>query len=33
MTDQDFVLGKVKEAFKAAFDIDPSQITCKGQRK
>jgi acyl carrier protein len=27
MTDQDFVLGKVKEAFKAAFDIDPSQIT------
>jgi acyl carrier protein len=27
MTEQDFVLGKVKEAFKAAFDIDPSQIT------
>jgi acyl carrier protein len=27
MTEPDFVLGKVKEAFKAAFDIDPSQIT------
>jgi acyl carrier protein len=27
MTEPDFVLGKVKEAFKAAFDIDPNQIT------
>jgi acyl carrier protein len=27
MTEPDFVLGKVKEAFKAAFDIDPNQVT------
>jgi acyl carrier protein len=27
MQGNDFVLGKVKEAFKSAFDIDPSQIT------
>jgi len=27
MRDTDYVLGKVKEAFKNAFDIDPSQIT------
>jgi acyl carrier protein len=27
MQGNDFVLDKVKQAFKAAFDIDPSQIT------
>lgn len=27
MSDNDYVLGKVQEAFKAAFDVDPQQVT------
>jgi len=27
MSDADYVLGKVQEAFKAAFDIDPQLVT------
>jgi len=27
MSDSDYVLGKVREAFKAAFDVDPQQVT------
>jgi acyl carrier protein len=27
MSDTDFVLAKVREAFKAAFDIDPQSVT------
>lgn len=27
MSDTDYVLGKVQEAFKAAFDVDPKQVT------
>ncbi len=27
MSDTDYVLGKVQEAFKAAFDVDPQQVT------
>jgi acyl carrier protein len=27
MSDSDFVLSKVQEAFKAAFDVDPSTVT------
>jgi acyl carrier protein len=27
MSDTDYVLGKVQQAFKAAFDVDPNQVT------
>lgn len=27
MSETDYVLGKVQEAFKAAFDVDPQQVT------
>ncbi len=27
MSDTDYVLAKVQEAFKAAFDVDPQQVT------
>jgi acyl carrier protein len=27
MSDTDYVLGKVRQAFKAAFDVDPETIT------
>lgn len=27
MSDSDYVLSKVQEAFKSAFDIDPEQVT------
>ena len=27
MSETDYVLGKVQEAFKAAFDVDPRQVT------
>lgn len=27
MSDQDYVLAKVREAFKAAFDIDPESVS------
>ncbi len=27
MSDQDYVLAKVREAFKAAFDIDPQSVS------
>ena len=27
MSENDYVLGKVQQAFKAAFDVDPQQVT------
>ena len=27
MSDQDYILNKVQEAFKAAFDIDPQSVS------
>ena len=27
MSDTDYVLGKVQQAFKAAFDVDPNKVT------
>ena len=33
MSDTDYILTKVREAFKAAFDIDPQSVSIETSRK